>query len=102
MSVGSSRPRLGSIRSREYRVSSAGACSARSEMLGHSGSADVIGDMPAEILRRETESAIGGGNRILGVVAEKEHAAPEIPVDAPERRHRRLLVPQPIKPLLHR
>ena len=71
-------------------------------MLSHPGSADVIGDMPAEILRGETESAIGGGNRILGVVAEKEHAALEIPVDAPERRHRRLLVPQPIKPLLHR
>ena len=72
------------------------------EMLGHAGSADVIGDVPAEILRRETEGAIGGWNRILGVVAEKKHAAPEIPVDAPERRHRRLLLPQPIKPLLHR
>ena len=71
-------------------------------MLSDAGSANVIGDVPAEIFRRETEGAISGWNRILGVVAEKEHAAPEIPVDAPERRRRRLFVPQPIKPLLHR
>ena len=71
-------------------------------MLSHPGSADVIGDVPAEILRGETEDTVGGGNRILSVVAEKEHAARQIPVDAPERRRRHLLPPQPIKPLLHR
>ena len=71
------------------------------EMLGDAGCPDVVGDVPAEIFRREAEGAIGWRNSIVGVVAEKEHAALPVSVDAPERR-RHLLLPQPIKPLLHR
>jgi hypothetical protein len=72
------------------------------QMLSHAGSADVIGNMPAEIFRRETKHAIGGWNRILGVVTEKERAALPVSIEAPERRSYLLLLPQPIKPLLHR
>src|SRR6476646_3402552 len=71
-------------------------------MLGHGGSADVVGDMPGKVLGGEAERAIGSRNQIRGVVAENEHATFPIPLDAPKGQRLLLLLPQPTKPLLHR
>ena len=55
-------------------------------MLGHGGSADVVGDMPGKIFGGEAEGAVGRRNQIGGVVAENEHATFPISLDAPKGR----------------
>ncbi len=74
-SVGSSAPRLGSISSRENRVSTAGAPNARRQRPGHRRRADVVGDVAGELVRRQAERAVFGRQRVRGVVAQHDEPA---------------------------
>ena len=52
-------------------------------MLGHFRGAQVIGDVPVQVLGPEAKRAIALRDGVLGVVAEDEKAGRGVPFDAP-------------------
>ncbi len=74
MSVGSSRPRLGSISSREKRVKMAGTSSICATCLRHCRGADVVGNVALELVGRQPERSVVAGNCVDGVVAQQQQA----------------------------
>ena len=83
ISVGSSSPRLGSIRRREKRERMAGAPSASARCSATSRGAQVVGDVAVKVLGPKPERAVALRDGVLGVVAEDEKAGRGVPVDAP-------------------
>jgi hypothetical protein len=71
-------------------------------VLDHAGRADIIGDVPADILRWKAECAVGRRNVVVGVVAQNQNAALTVSVDAAIRRSFDFVLPRRISSLLHR
>ena len=69
--------------------------------LRDAGRADVVGDVPIEVLGPEAKRAIWPRDSVLSMVAEDDEALGPIPVDAPVERALHLLLPQPIELLPH-